>query len=400
MSAQADPRRLRVAIVMPHPSEGASSGDRLRTVQLASRLEGEDVDATIMAYRWGNVSTTQHNEVFVMGRPTSYLGRCWWRAGLARRRGANPFAIFAGSGTRQAMARAIVEGDFDVVDFQHSFTWFPTARPNIVTFHNVETDTVPKRSPTGRRVIEGLRALEAAAVAGTDRTVVFSDTDAERVLRLAPFGAAKLDIVPLGYEPTLRWSGQEPRPQLQRVGYVGSFDYAPNRQAAENLLAMWPALQRDCGVKELWIIGRQAARYVVPVPGVRIFSDVPAVAPLVADLDALLVPLLAGGGVRVKIIEAFALGVPVLSTAIGIEGLGATHGRHAMIVDSPDDLAGALEEMRPQDVRSDLCRNAFSLWQDRFTPEAMARSMAEVYRNVAAAGAGTTGLRSGSQVGT
>src|SRR5207248_5616112 len=86
-----------------------------------------------------------------------------------------------------------------------------------------------------------------------------------------------------------------------------------------------------------WLRQRVAA-----LPGVELHADVPDVRPFLARSAAMVVPLRIGGGSRLKILEALATGLPVVSTRVGAEGLCLEPGRHLTVVDAVDDMAAAL----------------------------------------------------------
>ena len=88
-----------------------------------------------------------------------------------------------------------------------------------------------------------------------------------------------------------------------------------------------------------------AVRDLARLPGVSLHADVARVAPFYARAGAVAVPLRAGGGTRIKLLEAFAHGVPVASTSVGAEGLDVEAGRHLLVAEEPDGLAEACRRL-------------------------------------------------------
>ena len=366
---------MRIALVSPHPVEPPDSGDRVRTAALAASLRRRGADVTVLAYSWNGEQPADPATRFVPGRPSHTPMRQLWRARLALARRRNVFALHLMPGMHGRMRAALDVVEPDVVDFQHSFTWFDPGRPSVVTVHNVETDRQARFGGHRPAAVAGAAATERAAVAGADATVVFSELDAERLRVLA--APRSLHVVPLGYDPGTR--GAPPRPEQRAAAYVGSMDYEPNVRAARLLLEQWPAIQSASGLERLLLIGRQAATHFSSAGSVEVRSDVPDMAAALADADVLVVPLVSGGGVRVKIIEAFALGLPVVSTRLGIEGLGAIDGVHAIVVNDVPELAKGLARTRDQGVRRQLVDNARALWEERYSPDRTAEQMLAVY---------------------
>jgi glycosyltransferase involved in cell wall biosynthesis len=98
----------------------------------------------------------------------------------------------------------------------------------------------------------------------------------------------------------------------------------------------------------LVLVGRQPPEWLrraaAECPGVELHADVPDVRPFLAGAGLLAVPLRVGGGSRLKILEALASGLPVVSTRVGAEGLELEAGRHLTVVESIDGMAAALVE--------------------------------------------------------
>ena len=102
-------------------------------------------------------------------------------------------------------------------------------------------------------------------------------------------------------------------------------------------------------------------------PSVTVTGLVPSMADELAVADLVLVPLRSGSGTRLKILAAFAQRVPVVSTSIGAEGLGAIDGTHLLIADTPADLAAACERVcADPDLRTRLADGGQALFLERF----------------------------------
>jgi glycosyltransferase involved in cell wall biosynthesis len=96
--------------------------------------------------------------------------------------------------------------------------------------------------------------------------------------------------------------------------------------------------------------------------------------------DASLAPILAGGGTRIKIVEAFSYGLPVVSTTLGAEGLHVIPGVHAEIADTADAFAEAcVRLMEHPAVRARLAEAGQALYSARFSPAVIARAFAQAH---------------------
>jgi len=145
--------------------------------------------------------------------------------------------------------------------------------------------------------------------------------------------------------------------------FTGSFSYFPNYEAMVWFLRdVYPHVQKEIPGVEVTITGDHGNR---PLPGVgnlKLTGLVEDARPLVARSWASIVPLQHGGGTRLKILEAMALGTPVVSTSKGAEGLGLRHGEHALIADGADDFARAVVRLlKDPGLRAHLSRNAYEL---------------------------------------
>ncbi len=168
-----------------------------------------------------------------------------------------------------------------------------------------------------------------------ERTTVVSGH--ERSL-LIDIGAdpARLAVVPNGVDE--RDLLHPSRPRLARIIYPGSLTYSANFDAVREFLqTTWPMLRQRTGL-EFMVTGALDGVDLASLPsreGVTFTGRVDDVKTLIAESTAVVVPLRVGGGTRLKILEAMAIGTPVISTSKGAEGLELVPGEHLLVADTP-----------------------------------------------------------------
>ncbi len=176
-----------------------------------------------------------------------------------------------------------------------------------------------------------------------DACSVVSDAEFELVRSLAP-ADTHLAVIPNGAD--LSGSiGEWGEPQPDTLIYPGSLTYSANLDAVQYFLQdIFPRIrQRRSGVR-LRITGRVEPEQLAVLPsynGVDVLGLVPDVRTEVARAWCEVVPLREGSGTRLKVLEALALGTPVVSTSKGIEGLALDHDHHVLVADSPESFATA-----------------------------------------------------------
>jgi glycosyltransferase involved in cell wall biosynthesis len=129
---------------------------------------------------------------------------------------------------------------------------------------------------------------------------------------------------------------------------VGNLTYGPNADAARILAeSVLPAVQRRLGSSaRVTLVGPVDARVErLRAPGIEVTGFVPDLVPSYAAAAAVVVPLRVGGGTRIKLLEAFAHGVPVVASRAAAAGLEVAHERHLLLADDPDEVAAAVERL-------------------------------------------------------
>lgn len=241
---------------------------------------------------------------------------------------------------------------FGNTDHAVSLRRFVAADRTVVDMDDVE---VPKQEaflalPRGTGGLSGLtrlqrrielplwRRVQRKVIRQADTLIVCSELDRSRL------GAAgNVSVVPNGYpRPARRLPPPADGPPT--VVFVATYFYAPNVDAATFAATeVLPELRRRVPGARLRLVGRggyEALGALAGLDGVDVVGAVPDPAAELARAHAVLAPIRYGGGTRIKILEAFAYGVPVVSTPLGCEGLDVEPGVHLVVGDDAAGLAG------------------------------------------------------------
>ncbi|MCG8367592.1 MAG: glycosyltransferase family 4 protein [Pseudanabaenales cyanobacterium] len=155
--------------------------------------------------------------------------------------------------------------------------------------------------------------------------------------------------------------------------FLGQFAYSPNAVAAELLInQIYPQLQTSYPNCRLLLVGTSPTPFMQAAanrnPNIVVTGEVPDVRPYLAAADVMVVPLRQGSGTRLKILEAFAAGCPVVSTAKGVEGLKAIDGEHLLIRETVEAIAQGVIQLWSDPKQAQLLADAaFKLVQEQYS---------------------------------
>jgi len=169
-----------------------------------------------------------------------------------------------------------------------------------------------------------------------------------------------------------------------RVLFVGNLTYPPNADAAVRLVGeILPRLRETAGRPVTVTLAGEPAdtvRSLAAEPGVEVTGFVPDLAACYEAADVVVVPLAAGGGTRIKLLEAFGYGVPVVTSTAGAAGLDVTDGVHVLIADSPGDTARAVAALAAdRRLRERLVADARRLVTSSYSHEAVIPRIREFF---------------------
>jgi glycosyltransferase involved in cell wall biosynthesis len=226
------------------------------------------------------------------------------------------------------------------------------------------------------------RALEQQIAGAVDAVVVCSELDRQR------FGMSNTVVVPNAYVPPERPAGRLDPGEPPTILLVGPLTYAPNADAARFLVKeVLPRLRVRLPEARVRLVGYHDDRVedLRRVDGVTVTGLVSDITAELARADVVAVPVRFGGGTRVKILEAFAHRIPVVSTTLGCEGIDAHHRRHLLIADDPDSFASAcVEALADAGLRRSLTEAAHDLFWTRYRSDVVARAVIDLAHEVVA----------------
>lgn len=236
----------------------------------------------------------------------------------------------------------------------HLPTRLPDGVVTVLDMHNVESvltrrfarTTRSWRRPVVAAEAVALRRLERSTVARFDVVCCVSAVDRDALALLVEH--PDVLVVPNAVDVPTDQDGGLPPAKTPTACYVGLMSWAPNADAAVVFTEqVWPTVRKQLPDARLLIVGRDPAPQVLALAGdsVEVTGTVPGLVPYYARSRVALAPLLAGGGSRLKILEALAYGRPVLATSVGAEGLEDLVGRGVVIADEPARLAAELASL-------------------------------------------------------
>lgn len=268
---------------------------------------------------------------------------------------------------------------FDIVQIEFSqmaaYRTNGTAR-RVLDLHNIEYDVLRQAAAnsTGAKRIfnrwewRKLRNEEEQAWRDADLCLATSEPDAARVRE--SIGKDCL-VIPNGVDDTFFERQPMDVAEPGSIVFTGAIRYQPNADAVTYFVRrVWPLI-RDLEPNATFnIVGADPPDEVVrlgELSGVRVSGSVNDVRPWLRSASVVVVPLLSGGGTRLKILEAFSSGRPVVSTTVGASGLEVEDDKHLIISDRPMDMAqSVVSVLRDRKLAEMLGDNAYQLVQANY----------------------------------
>lgn len=324
---------------------------------------------------------------------------------LARSLGANTPFLIARDTVPEMAARVrqlVGSGEFDAVHADQ--LWMapyallardaapPHRRPALVLDQHNAVFQIPRRLAHDESNIFKRRVLELEArkllryegeVCGRFDHVAWVTREDRTAL---PAVTSPSTIIPICVDP----HNQPPLPHRQdahRVTFLGGLHWPPNAEGmAWFAREVWPQVQAQAPEAVLTVIGKNPPQELIELSGshVEVTGYVGDPRPYLEETAAFIVPLHAGGGMRVKILDAWLWGLPLVTTTIGGEGIDVRDGVNALVADSPDALAAAvLDLLREPEQAAQLAAAGRATVEDQYNWHTVYRAWDTIYRGLA-----------------
>jgi polysaccharide biosynthesis protein PslH len=252
------------------------------------------------------------------------------------------------------LRRHLVKESYDIIlcDFLLTAGVIPwdLLGPRVLFTHNVEAQIWQRhfevaRNPVWKaacyREFRTMAKMERDYLRRADHVLAVSEAD--RRIFSHDLDESRISVIPTGVDADYF----RPSPEMEESNalvFTGSMDWLPNEDGilyfAEKIL---PIVRRDAPDSVLWVVGRRPSKNLLGlmdrVAGIKVTGTVDDIRPYIGKASVYVVPLLVGGGTRLKIFEAMAMGKAIVSTSIGAEGLPVVNGEHICLADQAEEFA-------------------------------------------------------------
>ena len=389
--------RPRLLFVSPRFLFPTNEGGKIRTANILRQLKGGAFDITLASPAPPNVEDFAadiagvcDHSAFWPARPATTLQRL---LALADRLPVSVATDRSTAGSATIAAALATAPDVVVVDFPHAAVLMPErlATPSLLFTHNVEAEIYERhaRVTSGQRRLvwrdqaRKMQAFERAACHRFGTVIAVSARDATALQ--TRFGLTGVEVIDTGVDlDFFRFSPPEAMPNPPDDGgtivFTGVLDSPANIDGITFLMNdIWPRVAQARPRARALIVGRNPHPSLLTTARERnlpftFTGFVDDIRPYVAEGHVAVIPLRVGSGTRIKAFEAMAMGRPVVSTSIGIEGLDITPDSHFLAADTAEHFAAAiLRLLADPTLRSTLAHSAYARLQERFSWTHVAR---------------------------
>jgi glycosyltransferase involved in cell wall biosynthesis len=368
------PGSLRLLYFAPHQISPLNTGARLRDYQLVRQLAARCSVTFVEMRHAGEEHGMSPDDPGLASVVTLDKGRTYTPSKILRGlAGPTPVTVLNCWSLQSAsqLSDALRSRQIDTVQMEgvHLMKYLPIIQKApeppaiVVDWHNIESEVMWRYAETtgnwakkvvAKRTAKQIERAEDRLLNTCAKHTVTSERERQKLLARRP--GANIQVIPNGVDASFytarkiadacRRNGQ--RDSKHAILFVGSMDYHANIDAVTWFSrTAWPEIARNHPNLHFTIVGRNPAPEVRALASdrIRITGTVDDVRPFYASAVAAVVPLRFGGGTRLKILEAMAAGVPVVSTRMGAEGIEAEDDVHLLLADCGREIAAAFRRI-------------------------------------------------------
>lgn len=380
--------------IAPWPLFPADSGGKLRTADILKYLNKLDFSVTLLSPALDDAGLAEQEKAEICDRfipwPATERGRFFNLTRLLNLFSELPIPVATdrSAAARRAIANALgTSPAIVVVDFVHTHVLMPDRLhvPSVLFTHNVESEIFERHANVAanpllravwRNQYDKMVRFEASALKAYDRVVSVSERDSDIFVSRYGLPRDRVRDIATGLDLeryTYRNDTRDVSADGGHLVFTASMNSAANIDAVEWFMDdVWPLLRDRRPNLEFKVAGRNPPPGLVKRAAEKGYNwtftgAVPSVEPFVHDADLYVIPLRVGGGTRLKVIEAIAMGTPLVSTDIGVEGIELIDGEHYARANTPAEFAERIDGMLADRTgRHALSHSAYRHVSDRF----------------------------------
>ena len=373
-------------------------GDRLIIWHLARELSRRGYSIDLLALYDREDDPPQQSEYQSFFRHIELIPEAL-RAGTALlRRLINPSARFAASSEMSfcpALWRTIDEYlnryDYDLVHCFGSvsvYEFHPLVAhmPTVITpyeSHALYLQTAARQGQLSARLrLPIVRRYERFMYTPYDRIVVISDADRNLLLSLQR--SLSIDVIPNGIELE-RFQPRQVERDRHTLLFVGNYDYAPNQDAARVLIEkILPQVRERVPDARLQLVGVNPPDWMRALADeqIEVTGGVPDVTPYLAGAAVFVCPLRIGAGLKNKVLEALAMGIPVVATPLSVDGINVQNGESAIVAPVAEIAEKTIQLLNDDSLRERLSAKGRELIEAEYSWERTASSYERLYDEI------------------
>jgi glycosyltransferase involved in cell wall biosynthesis len=226
-----------------------------------------------------------------------------------------------------------------------------------------------------------LERYEKRMLNAVDAIIPIAPSDKIIFEKIAP--GKPMYLLPVGQERVTQNAGSFNK---NSFFHLGSMEWMPNIEAVKWLVEkVWPGVRSKLPLAELHLAGKGLQKNDPDFmgEGIHVHGEISDAHAFIQSHGIMVVPVFAGGGIRVKILEAFNLGAPVISTDIGIQGIDAHSEEELLLANTPKEFAGAMVRLQTDaGLREKLIRNAGLLIENRYEIQTIMSGLLKFYQDM------------------
>jgi sugar transferase (PEP-CTERM/EpsH1 system associated) len=338
-------------------------------------------------------------DVFEIPSKRSKAALAW--TGLRSLLGSLPFSclVYRSPAALHRLERLVAEQPIDVVHVDNTtlgdHVRHVPAKARVLVHHNVESDLFRQRAASDHVRARGafirldtmkMERFERRMGPSFGAHIACSVADAERLAQI--MDGARVCVVPNGVDLDYFAPREGSRDGAPSVVHIGGLNWAPNLHGASWLVdQVWPQVRKAEPSATLTLVGRTGEAPIAEWRsrgGVVCPGEVEDVRPYFADASVSVAPLHVGGGTRLKILNSWAMRIPVVSTTKGCEGLPARHEDNLLIADTAESFAAAVTRLlRSPELRAKLADSGRKLVEAEYGWPRIVERTEEAYQRAA-----------------